>query len=93
MRIRTVVFVLTVLSLVVMMPPGAAAQGQKEDQKEDQKGDPTKGQEQDTSSPSLRIDWTEFKKRYDAKAIEVVDVRGKVETGKSNPKLQIPNPK
>ena len=30
----------------------------------------------DLSSPKLRIEWEEFKKLYDAKSIEVVDVRG-----------------
>ena len=62
MRIRTVAFVFTVLALLLITPPGAAAQEREED----------------TSSPSLRIDWTEFKKLYDAKAIELIDVRGDV---------------
>ena len=34
--------------------------------------------EDDTSSPALRVDWKEFRKLYDAKAIEVIDVRGQV---------------
>jgi 3-mercaptopyruvate sulfurtransferase SseA len=62
MRIRTVAFVFTVLALVLLTPRGAAAQEHEED----------------TSSPSLRIDWKEFKKLYDAKAIELIDVRGDV---------------
>jgi 3-mercaptopyruvate sulfurtransferase SseA len=62
MRIRTVAFVFTVLALVLMTPRGAAAQEPEED----------------TSSPSLRIDWKEFKKLYDAKAVELIDVRGDV---------------
>jgi rhodanese-related sulfurtransferase len=52
--------VFAVVALVVMTPRRAAAQEREED----------------TSSPSLRIDWTEFKKLYDAKAIELIDVRG-----------------
>jgi 3-mercaptopyruvate sulfurtransferase SseA len=32
--------------------------------------------EEDTSSPKLRIEWAEFKKLYDAKKVEVIDVRG-----------------
>ena len=43
--------VFAVLVLVVMTPSGAAAQEREED----------------TSSPSLRIDWKAFKKLYDAK--------------------------
>ena len=62
MRIRTVAFVFTVLALVLLTPRGVAAQQQEED----------------TSSPSLRIDWKGFKKLYDAKAIELIDVRGDV---------------
>ena len=62
MRIRTVALVFAVVALVVMTPRRAAAQEREED----------------TSSPSLRIDWTEFKKLYDAKAIELIDVRGDV---------------
>ena len=62
MRIRTVAFVFTVLALVLSTPRFAAAQEPEED----------------TSSPSLRIDWKEFKKLYDAKAIELIDVRGDV---------------
>lgn len=62
MRIRTITFVFTGLALLLITPPGAAAQEREED----------------TSSPSLRIDWTEFKKLYDAKAIELIDVRGDV---------------
>jgi 3-mercaptopyruvate sulfurtransferase SseA len=62
MRIRTVAFVFTLLALVLMTPASAAAQEQAED----------------TSSPSLRIDWKEFKPLYDAKAIELIDVRGDV---------------
>ena len=34
-------------------------------------------EDDDLASPKLRIEWTEFKKRYDAKKIEVVDIRGK----------------
>jgi rhodanese-related sulfurtransferase len=34
-------------------------------------------QEDELASPKLRVDWTEFKKQYDAKAVAVVDVRGK----------------
>jgi rhodanese-related sulfurtransferase len=30
----------------------------------------------DISSPKLRIDWQEFKKLYDARKVEVIDVRG-----------------
>ena len=33
-------------------------------------------QEQELNSPKLRIEWGEFKKLYDAKKIEVIDVRG-----------------
>jgi 3-mercaptopyruvate sulfurtransferase SseA len=62
MRIRTVAVVFTVLALVLMTPRAAAAQEPEED----------------TSSPSLRIDWQAFKKLYDAKAIELIDVRGDV---------------
>jgi 3-mercaptopyruvate sulfurtransferase SseA len=62
MRIRTVAFVFAVLALVVMAPRRAAAQEREED----------------TSSMSLRIDWQAFKKLYDAKAIELIDVRGDV---------------
>ena len=62
MSIRTVAFVVAVLALVLLTPRGAAAQEPEED----------------TSSPSLRIDWKEFKKLYDAKAIELIDVRGDV---------------
>jgi 3-mercaptopyruvate sulfurtransferase SseA len=32
--------------------------------------------EEDLASPKLRIEWAEFKKLYDAKKIELVDVRG-----------------
>jgi len=66
MNIRGVVFVVALLVLAVMIPPGATAAEQKPDQDED------------TSSPSLRIDWNEFKKLYDAGAIEIIDVRGDV---------------
>jgi 3-mercaptopyruvate sulfurtransferase SseA len=62
MKIRTVALVVTVVALIVLTPRTAAAQQPEED----------------TSSPSLRIDWKEFKKLYDAKAIELVDVRGDV---------------
>ena len=62
MRIRAIALAVTVLALAVMIPAVAAAQQQDED----------------TSSPSLRIDWKEFKKLYDARAIEIVDVRGDV---------------
>ena len=54
MNIRGVVFVVALLVLAVMIPPGATAAEQKPDPDED------------TSSPSLRIDWNEFKKLYDA---------------------------
>jgi 3-mercaptopyruvate sulfurtransferase SseA len=37
---------------------------------------PAPAQEDELASPKLRIGWTEFKKQYDAKTIEVVDVRG-----------------
>ena len=66
MNIRAIAFVVTVLAPVVMIPAGAGAAEQKQDQDED------------TSSPSLRIDWNEFKKLYDARAIEIIDVRGDV---------------
>jgi 3-mercaptopyruvate sulfurtransferase SseA len=66
MKLRAVAFAITLLALAVMMPPGVAAHDQRQDQDED------------TSSPSLRIDWIEFKKLYDARAIELVDVRGEV---------------
>jgi len=66
MKTRGVVFVVALLVLAVMIPPGATAAEQKPDQDED------------TSSPSLRIDWNEFKKLYDARAIEIIDVRGDV---------------
>ena len=62
MRIRAIALAVTVLALAVMIPAVAAARQQDED----------------TSSPSLRIDWKEFKKLYDARAIEIVDVRGDV---------------
>ena len=39
-------------------------------------GSPILLQEEDLSSPKLRIEWAEFKKLYDANRIEVVDVRG-----------------
>jgi rhodanese-related sulfurtransferase len=35
-------------------------------------------QEEDLSSPALRVEWKEFRKLYDAKAIQVIDVRGDV---------------
>jgi rhodanese-related sulfurtransferase len=38
-------------------------------------GLPGLAQEEDTSSPKLRVEWAEFKKLYDAKKIEVIDVR------------------
>jgi 3-mercaptopyruvate sulfurtransferase SseA len=66
MRIRAIALVVTGLALAVMIPAGAAAGDQKQDADED------------TSSPSLRIDWNEFKKLYDARAIEIIDVRGDV---------------
>lgn len=37
---------------------------------------PAPAQEDELGSPKLRIEWTEFKKQYDAKTIEVIDVRG-----------------
>ena len=37
---------------------------------------PAAAQEDDLSSPKLRIDWSDFKKQYDEKTIEVIDVRG-----------------
>ena len=64
MKIRAIAFVVSVLALVVTIPAGAADQQQDQDE--------------DTSSPSLRIDWNEFKKLYDARAIEIIDVRGDV---------------
>ena len=64
MNIRAIAIVASVLALVVMIPAGGGAAEQDRDE--------------DTSSPSLRIDWTEFKKLYDAGAIEIVDVRGDV---------------
>lgn len=33
-------------------------------------------QEDEISSPKLRIEWAEFKKLYDAGTIDVIDVRG-----------------
>src|SRR5262245_35538005 len=66
MKNRAIAFVVPVLALVVMLPAGAIAGQQKQDQDED------------TSSPSLRIEWNEFKKLYDARAIEIIDVRGDV---------------
>ena len=33
------------------------------------------GQEEDTSSPALRIEWADFKKLYDRQALVLVDVR------------------
>ena len=66
MRIRIVAFVLTVVALMVMTPPGASAREQQQDR------------EEDTSSASLRIDWKEFRKLYDTNAIDLVDVRGNV---------------
>lgn len=38
--------------------------------------DATVAQDQELNSPKLRIEWAEFKKLYDAKKIEVIDVRG-----------------
>jgi 3-mercaptopyruvate sulfurtransferase SseA len=35
-------------------------------------------EEEDTSSPALRIEWKEFRKLYDAKTIQLIDVRGDV---------------
>jgi len=35
-------------------------------------------QEEDTSSPALRIGWEEFRKLYDARSVDVIDVRGLV---------------
>jgi 3-mercaptopyruvate sulfurtransferase SseA len=32
-------------------------------------------QEEDTSSPALRIGWAEFKKQYDRRELVVIDVR------------------
>ena len=62
MNLRAIAFVVTVLALVLLTPRGAAAQEHEED----------------TSSPSLRIDWKEFRKLYDTNAIDLVDVRGDV---------------
>ena len=70
MKIRTVALVFIVLALVVVTPRTASAHLQNKDQNKDR--------DEDTSSPSLRIDWKEFKKLYDTSAIEVVDVRGDV---------------
>jgi 3-mercaptopyruvate sulfurtransferase SseA len=61
-RLRTIAFIVSILALVVMTPRSAVAQEQEED----------------TSSPSLRIDWQEFRKLYDSNAIEIIDVRGDV---------------
>ena len=41
----------------------------------DAAGTPGLAQEEDAASPALRIDWKEFRRLYDAKAIELVDVR------------------
>jgi len=49
--------------LLVFATTGGAAYGQEEE---------------DTSSPALRIEWKEFRKLYDGKAIELIDVRGDV---------------
>jgi 3-mercaptopyruvate sulfurtransferase SseA len=35
-------------------------------------------QEEDSSSAALRVEWKEFRKLYDAKAIELIDVRGDI---------------
>ena len=51
------------LLLVFATTMGGAAYGQEEE---------------DTSSPALRIEWKEFRKLYDGKAIELIDVRGDV---------------
>jgi 3-mercaptopyruvate sulfurtransferase SseA len=50
---------LAIVGLLTGIAP-AAAQGSPDDQ---------------LASPKLRIDWTEFKKLYDAKSVIVVDVR------------------
>ena len=36
---------------------------------------PVFAQEDDISAPGLRVDWFEFKRLYDARKIEVIDVR------------------
>jgi 3-mercaptopyruvate sulfurtransferase SseA len=66
MRIRFVAFLFTVVVLIVMTPPAATAREQQPDQ------------EEDTSAPSLRIDWKEFRKLYDSNTLDLVDVRGDV---------------
>jgi len=66
MKTRAIAFLVSVLALAVMIPAAAGA------------GEQQQGQDEDTSSPSLRIDWNEFKKLYDARAIEIIDVRGDV---------------
>ena len=54
-----------VMVAVVMAALGAGADASGPQQRDE-----------DLSSPKLRIEWEEFKKLYDAKSIEVVDVRG-----------------
>jgi 3-mercaptopyruvate sulfurtransferase SseA len=66
MRIRFGALVFTVVALIVITPPGAGARDQQPDR------------EEDTSAPSLRIDWKEFKKLYDSNTLDLVDVRGGV---------------
>lgn len=53
---------------------------------------PVLAQEEDTSSPALRVEWAEFKQLYDAKKIEVIDVRPlpNYETGHIPRALSIP---
>ena len=40
-------------------------------------GATVRGQEEDTSSPSLRIEWAEFKKLHDKRQLVLIDVRSK----------------
>jgi rhodanese-related sulfurtransferase len=55
---------LSVLPVIVMLGAGPrASQAQRP--------------EEGLSSPSLRVEWAEFKKLYDGKKIEVVDVRAR----------------
>ena len=49
------------VAIVLLSGLGASSAAQKPDE--------------DLSSPSLRVEWAEFKKLYDAKQIEVVDIR------------------
>ena len=53
----------TSLLALALLLPGALAVSEAQD---------------DLTSPKLRIEWAEFKKLYDAKAIVVIDVRGSI---------------